>query len=80
MADRNAAGKAAPSKWRTAPLWGIGHRLATERHPTFLHDGRARTTEEAILWHLGEGARSQRRFKELLPCQRQELLRWLDTL
>lgn len=80
MADRTVAGKAVPSKWRTAPLWGIGFRLATEHSPTFLHDGRARTTEEAILWHLGEGARSQRRFKELLPGQREALLRWLATL
>lgn len=80
MADRTVAGKAVPSKWRTAPLWGIGFRAATERYPTFLHDGRARTTEEAILWHLGEGARSQRRFKEILPGQREALLRWLETL
>lgn len=80
MADRTVAGKAVASRWRTAPLWGIGHRIATEPRPTFLHDGRARTTEEAILWHLGEAARAQRKFKEILPGQRETLLRWLETL
>ena len=80
MADRDASGKAVPSKWRTAPLWGLGERVAREGHPTFLHDGRARSAEEAVLWHFGEGARSQRRFTELLPQQREALLRWLETL
>jgi CxxC motif-containing protein (DUF1111 family) len=42
------------SEWRTAPLWGIG--LATTVNPDtrFLHDGRAATIQEAILWHGGE--------------------------
>ena len=80
MADRTVSGKPVPTKWRTAPLWGLGHRIATEQHPTFLHDGRARTIEEAILWHFGEGARSLNRFKGLLPAQRDALLGWLQTL
>lgn len=80
MADRDVAGKVVTSRWRTAPLWGLGYRLATEPHPTFLHDGRARTIEEAILWHFGEGAISQSGFRSLLPRQRAALLQWLQTL
>jgi CxxC motif-containing protein (DUF1111 family) len=41
-------------EWRTAPLWGIGRVEAVNRHAFFLHDGRARGFEEAILWHGGE--------------------------
>ncbi len=80
LADRDAAGVSVPSKWRTAPLWGLGYRLRRESMPTFLHDGRARSVAEAILWHGGEGASARRRFEELDSAQRQALLRWLGTL
>ena len=80
MSDREVAGDAVPSLWRTAPLWGIGRRIATEGQPTFMHDGRARSVEEAILWHGGEASRSQRRFMVQSPARRQALLAWLETL
>ena len=80
MSDRDVSGRAVPTKWRTAPLWGIGYRMSTERFPTFLHDGRARSVEEAVLWHLGEATRAQRRFSELPPGRRAALLHWLETL
>ena len=80
MADRDVSGKAVISKWRTAPLWGLGYRTVTQGHSNFLHDGRARTIEEAILWHLGEGATSLSGFKALLPGQRDALLEWLEGL
>ncbi|HBC55536.1 MAG TPA: thiol oxidoreductase, partial [Gammaproteobacteria bacterium] len=38
-------------EWRTPPLWGIGLTKAVDPHATFLHDGRARTVMEAVLWH-----------------------------
>jgi CxxC motif-containing protein (DUF1111 family) len=56
MDDETVAGVRVRSRWRTAPLWGLGYRMKTEGHPTFLHDGRARSAEEAILWHSGEAA------------------------
>ena len=59
LADETVAGQKVASKWRTAPLWGLGYRMSLERFPTFLHDGRARSAEEAILWHDGEAASSQ---------------------
>lgn len=80
LADRNAAGAEVPSKWRTAPLWGLGYRLSRESMPTFLHDGRARSVSEAILWHGGEALGARRRFEALDSAQRQALLRWLGTL
>ena len=80
MADETASGAKVISRWRTAPLWGSGYRLKTENHPTFLHDGRARSAEEAILWHYGEGAHAKRGFIDLGPRARDTLLRWLETL
>jgi CxxC motif-containing protein (DUF1111 family) len=80
MADENASGAKVISRWRTAPLWGSGYRLKRESHPTFLHDGRARSAEEAILWHSGEAARARYNFIKLGPRARQVLLRWLETL
>ena len=68
------------SRWRTAPLWGMGYRLKLESHSTFLHDGRARSAEEAILWHSGEAAREKRNFMNLGPRAREALLHWLETL
>jgi CxxC motif-containing protein (DUF1111 family) len=80
MADENASGTKIVSRWRTAPLWGMGYRLKFESHPTFLHDGRARSTEEAILWHSGEAAREKRNFMNLGPRAREALLHWIETL
>jgi CxxC motif-containing protein (DUF1111 family) len=80
MSDENASGTKLVSRWRTAPLWGMGHRTKLEGHSTFLHDGRARSTEEAILWHSGEAARAKRNFTNLGPRAREALLHWLETL
>jgi CxxC motif-containing protein (DUF1111 family) len=80
MADQNAAGARVVSVWRTAPLWGLGYRLSLEGQPTFLHDGRARTAEEAILWHSGEAVLAKRKFMNLGPRARGQLLHWLETL
>jgi CxxC motif-containing protein (DUF1111 family) len=80
MADENASRAKVASKWRTAPLWGFGYRIRTESQPTFLHDGRARSAEEAILWHSGEAASARREFTNLGPRSRAALLHWLETL
>jgi CxxC motif-containing protein (DUF1111 family) len=80
LADETVAGKKISSKWRTAPLWGLGYRMSLEHFPTFLHDGRARSAEEAILWHDGEGANARARFEQLPAPQRKAFLHWLETL
>ena len=78
--DHDVAGRAVPSRFRTAPLWGIAYRLRHEQPATFLHDGRARSVQEAILWHHGEAASARRAFLALPTDQRQTLLRWIEAL
>ena len=74
-------GNAADTReWRTAPLWGVG--LAERQLPKrgFLHDGRARSIEEAILWHGGEAKESARKFKALSRSDRETLLAFVRSL
>jgi CxxC motif-containing protein (DUF1111 family) len=80
LADHDLAGVVHPTRWRTAPLWGIGYRLSRESRPTFLHDGRARSVEEAVLWHDGEAAAVRERFEHLPRTQRERLLRFVAAL
>lgn len=68
------------SEWRTAPLWSAG--LMEEHFPErgFLHDGRARTIEEAILWHGGEAKASRDAFVNLSKADREALLDYVRAL
>lgn len=59
------------SEWRTGLLWGLAQRHA------WLHDGRARSIEEAILWHAGEAETAKQAFIALPVAQRQALLQGL---
>lgn len=67
-------------EWRTAPLWGVGEVERRLPHRGFLHDGRARDLEEAILWHGGEAARAQRRFVHLPVAEREAVLAFVRAL
>ena len=80
LADGRPDGEATGTEWRTPPLWGMGLQQAVNGHTTLLHDGRARNTEEAILWHGGEAAKSQQDFLKLSPDDRAALLAFLDSL
>lgn len=71
---------AASSEWRTAPLWGLGLRRDVYGGGHYLHDGRAATVTEAILWHSGEAARARDGFIRLDAAVRRDLLRFLDSL
>jgi CxxC motif-containing protein (DUF1111 family)/ABC-type Fe3+ transport system substrate-binding protein len=66
--------------WRTAPLWGIGLTAVVGEGEQYLHDGRARTLTEAILWHDGEAATARERFVSLPAGQREQLLAFLRSL
>jgi CxxC motif-containing protein (DUF1111 family) len=78
LADRTIGGQVVESHWRTAPLWGLGLADVVLGEPaTYLHDGRARTVEEAILWHGGDAAASQASFLELSEEDRADLLTYL---
>jgi len=61
LADGRPDSLATGSEWRTPPLWGIGLVRTVNRHTRFLHDGRARSIEEAIRWHGGEAAAATQR-------------------
>jgi CxxC motif-containing protein (DUF1111 family) len=67
-------------EWRTPPLWGIGLVQTVNRHTFFLHDGRARSLTEAILWHGGEAQGSRDRFAQMSAADRAALVRFLETL
>lgn len=74
-------GSAATSEWRTAPLWGLGLAKAAQGGSVFLlHDGRARTIADAIRFHGGEAAASRASFDALTPAERQQLIRFLESL
>jgi len=83
LADTVAEGKAQPSMWRTAPLWGIGSLPFVQggvQNVRYLHDGRARTLMEAIGWHGGEADTSRQRFEALSRDDRAAVLAFLNTL
>lgn len=79
LADRTIDGRPVESRWRTAPLWGLAHALQSGS-VALLHDGRARSIEEAILWHEGQAQDARRRFMALDAASRRQLLDWIATL
>ena len=80
LADGRPDGLASGREWRTPPLWGIGLVAVVNGHTMFLHDGRARSLEEAILWHGGEGQAARDGFMALTAKERESLLQFLRSL
>lgn len=80
LADGRPDHEATGMEWRTAPLWGIGLAKTVNRRVNYLHDGRARTLLEAILWHGGEAAASQQAVLNMSAEQREALLSFLKGL
>jgi CxxC motif-containing protein (DUF1111 family) len=80
LADNRPDYAADGQEWRTTPLWGIGLTQTVNGHHYFLHDGRARTLEEAILWHGGEATASANYFKNASADDRAALLAFLQSL
>ncbi len=80
LADNYPQGLASGQEWRTAPLWGLGLLNSVRPGTGFLHDGRARTLEEAVLWHGGQGALSRDRFKAMPADDRQKLIDFVKSL
>lgn len=80
LADNRPDFLATGKEWRTAPLWGIGLFAKTNGTPFYLHDGRARTIEEAILWHAGEAQQSKQKFMQLSKTNRLKLLKFIQSL
>ncbi|MFB2553126.1 di-heme oxidoreductase family protein [Ensifer soli] len=80
LADGQAVGVATGREWRTPPLWGIGLTKTVSNHTFFLHDGRARTLTEAILWHGGEAEKARNTFADLDKPDRDALITFLESL
>lgn len=68
------------SEWRTPPLWGLGRTKTVDPEATLLHDGRARTIMEAILWHGGEAQAGTDKVLQLNANERAQLLSFLNDL
>ena len=93
LADSLGEGQASGAEWRTAPLWGIGlgpcvtggvegpnQQQVCTPHASYLHDGRARTLDEAIRWHGGEADAAREAYEALPEADREALLRFLRSL
>ena len=78
--DNYVSGLARGNEWRTTPLWGIGLQEKVNGHTYYLHDGRARNVQEAILWHGGEGEASKNLFKQMSKADREALVAFINSL
>jgi len=80
LADNRRDFTATGVEWKTRPLWGIGLTKTVNPAAGFLHDGRAATIEEAILWHGGEAQQSKDDFMALTQIERQSLIDFVSSL
>ncbi len=80
LADNRSEFSANGREWRTPPLWGIGLTKTVSGHRNFLHDGRARSLLEAILWHGGEAEAAKERVVNMAVKERNDLINFLETL
>jgi CxxC motif-containing protein (DUF1111 family) len=80
LADNRPDFLANGQEWRTAPLWGLGLYEKVNNPGFFLHDGRARSVTEAIMWHGGEAESSKVFFSKLSKADRDAMLKFLGSL
>ncbi|WP_114008558.1 di-heme oxidoredictase family protein [Cohaesibacter intestini] len=80
LADNRPEAVANGREWRTPPLWGLGLSEQVTGKASYLHDGRARTLLEAVLWHGGEAQNQRDAVVAMEPDQRQDLIRFLTSL
>ncbi len=79
--DGYTEGTAGTSEWRTPPLWGLGLSKNSQGGAYYLlHDGRAKSIEEAILLHGGEAANSSEKFRQLNDAEKKQLITFLESL
>ncbi|MCX7206385.1 MAG: c-type cytochrome [Proteobacteria bacterium] len=80
LADGRPDGLANGNQWKTPPLWGLGLVPAVNNHSNYLHDGRARNLMEAVLWHGGEAENAKQTVLKLSKTDRDNLLKFLQSL
>ena len=79
--DGYTEGSASTSEWRTPPLWGLGLSPNSQGGQYFLlHDGRAKSIEEAIQLHGGEAEASKNNFIQLTSSEKEAVLKFLKSL
>jgi CxxC motif-containing protein (DUF1111 family) len=79
--DGYTEGTAKTSAWRTPPLWGLGLSPKSQGGDYFLlHDGRAKSIEEAILLHGGEATNAKNNFNALSETDKQKIIKFLKSL
>ena len=79
--DGYTEGNAETYEWRTPPLWGLGLSPDSQGGEFFLlHDGRARSIEEAILLHGGEAMNSRTQYETISQTEKDALLTFLNSL
>ncbi|MNY26522.1 hypothetical protein D3C86_1603780 [compost metagenome] len=79
--DGYTEGSAKTFEWRTPALWGIGLSENSQGGNFFLmHDGRARSIEEAIIMHGGEAINSKNAFQNLSETDKNALLKFIKSL
>ncbi len=74
LADGIVQGTARGGEWRTTPLWGLRYKKF------YLHDGRARTLEKAILAHGGQADAATSAYRALCDEDKKDLLAFLKAL
>jgi CxxC motif-containing protein (DUF1111 family) len=80
LSDGRSDFLASGQEWRTSPLWGLGLTQTVLPYSGYLHDGRARSIEEAVLWHGGEAQAARQQFMAMGKADRQSLLKFLNSL
>ena len=80
LASTLSEGNASGAEWRTPPLWGIGLTKGVSGGEAYLHDGRARNLQEAVLWHGGEAQAAKQAFIEMSTNEKDALIAFLKTL
>ena len=80
LSDGVSEFKANGREWRTPPLWGIGLQKSLSNTARFLHDGRARSISEAILWHGGEAEYAKQQYIKMNKAERQALLIFVKSI
>lgn len=79
--DAYTEGTAKTFEWRTPPLWGLGlspNSQGGQYH--LLHDGRAKSIEEAITLHGGEAANARNEYIQLSAADKNALIKFLKSL
>ncbi|MFQ2998555.1 di-heme oxidoredictase family protein [Elizabethkingia anophelis] len=79
--DGYTEGSAKTYEWRTPPLWGLGLSPDAQGGQYFLmHDGRARSIEQAIEMHGGEAAQARQNYRNLPQKDKDALIKFLKSL